>query len=98
MVAAAVPPASRYPIQRTRLDPAARFHLGPASDQPAWTATAATAAPAPAPVPRTHSGGVPSRNSTDRARITIRPGTINAMPPAKAPRRPRTRQAQKIAS
>ena len=52
MVAAAAPPASRYPIQRTRLEPAARFQLGqrPAGRSPA---TAATAAPAPAPTPRT---------------------------------------------
>ena len=98
MVAAEAPPASRYPVQRSRRELAARFQLGGTSAQPAWTATAATAAPAPAPAPRTHSGGVPARNSTDRARITTRPGTMNAAPPASAPGRPRTRQAQKIAS
>ena len=94
------PPASRYPVQRSRRDrqPAGAFPARRHQRPPAWTATAATAAPAPAPAPRTHSGGVPARKSTDRARITTRPGTMNAAPPASAPGRPRTRQAQKIAS
>ena len=65
---------------------------------PALTATAGTAAPAPAPAPRTHSGGELARNSADRARMTIRPGTMNAAPPISAPSRPRSRQAQKMAS
>ena len=101
MVAAAAPPASRYAAQRNRRPgPArrARVQLGPSSDQPAWTATAATAAPAPAPAPFTHSGGVPSRNSAESARMQTRPGTMKARPPASAPSRPRTRQAQKMAS
>ena len=72
--------------------------LAPSSDQPACTATAGTAAPAPAPAPSTHSGGEPVRNSTDKARITTSPGTMNAAPPTSAPGRPRIRQAQKIAS
>ncbi len=59
--------------------------LGPSSDQPAWTATAGTAAPAPAPAPSTHSGGEPATNSTDSARMTIRPGMMNAAPPIRAP-------------
>jgi hypothetical protein len=41
---------------------------------------------------------MPARNNTDSARMTIRPGTMNAAPPASAPSLPRTRQAQKIAS
>ena len=101
MVAAAAPPASRYVTQRNRRPgPArrARVQLGTSSDQPAWTATAATAAPAPAPAPLTHSGGVPARNSADSARMQTSPGTMKARPPTSAPSRPRTRQAQKMAS
>ena len=101
MVAAAAPPASRYAAQRTwRARPAlpARVQLGLSRVQPAWTATAATAAPAPAPAPFTHSGGVPARNSADSARMQASPGRMKASPPASAPTRPRTRQAQKIAS
>src|SRR5215472_3548810 len=75
-----------------------RCQLGPSREAPAWTATAGTAAPAPAPAPSTHSGGEPARYSAAKARITIRPGTMNAIPPASAPARPWTRQAQKIAS
>src|ERR1700678_2263852 len=61
-------------------------------------ATAGTAAPAPAPAPSTHNGGECLMKRAARARITMRPGTMNAAPPARAPRRPRTRHAQKIAS
>ena len=93
MVAAAVPPASRYPTHRTRRA-LARFQLGSSSDQPAWIATAATAAPAPAPSPRTHSGGEPARNRAESARMMISPGTMNATPPTSAPGLPRTRHAQ----
>jgi hypothetical protein len=103
IVAAAAPPASRYPTQRrreartgSRAD--ARFQLGTSSDHPACTATAATAPPAPAPAPRTHSGGVPARNSAARTRMRISPGTMKASPPTTAPSLPRTRHAQKIAS
>ena len=103
IVAAAAPPASRYPAQRrreartgSRAD--ARFQLGPSRLHPAWTATAATAAPAPAPRPRIHSGGAPARNSAARTRMRISPGTMKASPPTTAPSRPRTRHAQKIAS
>jgi len=103
IVAAAAPPASRYPAHRrreartgSRVD--ARFQLGTSRDHAACTATAATAAPAPAPRPRTHSGGVPARNSAARTRMRISPGTMKARPPTTAPSRPRTRHAQKIAS
>ena len=100
-MAAAAPPASRYAAQRTwRARPAlpARAQLGLSRVQPAWTATAATAAPATAPAPFTHSGGVPARNSADSARMQASPGRMKASPPASAPTRPRTRQAQKMAS
>src|SRR6185437_6520286 len=76
----------------------ARRQLGTSSDQPAWTATAATALPAPAPAPRTQVGGEVARNKADSARMTIRPGTMNAAPPASAPSLPRTRHAHKIAN
>ena len=36
--------------------------------------------------------------STDSARMTMSPGTMNAAPPTRAPSRPRIRQAQKIVS
>src|SRR4051812_14544160 len=77
---------------------AARLQLGGASPRPAWTATAATAAPAPSPAPRTQSGGLPDRNSADRATMATSPGRMNASPPTTAPAGPRTRQAVKIAS
>src|SRR4051812_23838217 len=77
---------------------AARLQLGGASARPAWTATAATAAPAPSPAPRTQSGGLPDRNSADRATMATSPGRMKASPPATAPAGPRTRQAVKIAS
>ncbi len=76
----------------------ARFQLGVSSAHPAATATAATAPPAPAPTPRTQTGGAPARNSAESTRMMIRPGTMNARPPTRAPSRPHTRQAQKIAS
>jgi len=37
----------------------------------AFTATAGTAAPAPAAAPRTQAGGLPARNTTERARMRI---------------------------
>ncbi len=64
----------------------------------ALTATAGTAAPAPAAAPVTQAGGACARNSTDRARITIRPGTMKHSPPTIAPATPASRHAQKIAS
>ena len=64
----------------------------------AASATAGTADPAPAAAPRTHSGGRAARNSADRARMMIRPGTMKQAPPTSAPAGPRSRQAQKMAS
>ena len=96
MVAAAASPAARYASQRTAV--ARLRQLGRSNDQPAWTATAGTAAPAPAPAPSTHSGGELATKSTDSARMTIRPGRMNPAPPTSAPARPRSRQAQKMAS
>ncbi len=64
----------------------------------ALTATAATAAPAPASAPLTHWAGCFPRKRADRARMTIRPGTMKQNPPIRAPRQPRSRQAQKMAN
>jgi hypothetical protein len=100
MVAAATTPAMRYAAQRSSLPrsaPWARCQLAGSRPVAACTATAGTAEPAPAPAARTQGGGVP-RNSAASARMTIKPGTMNAVPPTTAPRRPRTRQAQKIDS
>ena len=66
--------------------------------RPTITRIGTKPAPAPAPAPSTQRGGTWARNSPARARMTIRPGTMNARPPTSAPSRPRTRQAQKIAS
>ncbi|GAB3844692.1 hypothetical protein GCM10027610_059620 [Dactylosporangium cerinum] len=65
---------------------------------PAWTATGATAAPAPAAAPITAGAGCQDSSSTDRPRMTIRPGTMKQTPPSSPPTQPRSRQAQKIAS
>jgi hypothetical protein len=56
-----------------------RCQLAPVRPAPAWTA--GTAAPAPAPAPSTHSGGALPRNSAASARMTMRPGMMNAAPP-----------------
>ena len=54
--------------------------------------------PRASPAPRTRNGGEVAANSTDRARMTISPEMMNPAPPARAPGRPRSRQAQKTAS
>ena len=81
---------------RARL--AARRRLSGIRLEPAWSATAATAAPAPAPAPLIQRGGEPERKSAASARIRSSPGTMKQAPPTSAPMRPRSRQAQKIAS
>ena len=43
-------------------------------------------------------GGCAARNSAERAKMITSPGTMKQMPPISAPRRPRSRQAQKMAS
>ena len=101
MVAAPITPSTTYTTQRTREQrplSLARRQLAGSRLVPACTATAATADPAPAPAARTVRGGAPWRNSAASARMRIRPGMMNAAPPSNAPGRPRTRQAQKIAS
>ena len=110
MSAAATAPAIRYPVHRTcapRPRPAvacplpsgprpraARRQLAGASPIAAPSATAGTAAPAPAAAPLTHRGGWAARNSADRARMTISPGTMKQNPPTRAPSGPRSRHAQ----
>src|ERR1700722_17258603 len=90
--------AQRTREERTGSRAEARFQLGGTRLHPVAAATAATAAPAPAPAPRTHSGGAPARNSAERHKMMISPGTMKASPPTTAPARPRTRHAQKIES
>jgi hypothetical protein len=100
MVAAEMPPAKKYKSQRTfnaRASPVLR-QLAGSRPSAAFSATAGTAAPAPAAAPTTQSGGCAARKSVESARMITRPGTMKQMPPITAPTRPRSRQAQKIAS
>ena len=60
----------------------------------ALIATTGTAAFAPPAAPLIHRGGWAARNTADRARITISPGTMKQLPPTSAPRGPRSRHAQ----
>src|SRR5215468_3626310 len=85
-VAAAMPPSSAYTTQRVCIRAFAQ--LGTSRVHPACTATAATAAPAPAPAPSTQSGGDAARKSADSARMSTRPGAMNAIPPTSAPAQP----------
>ena len=71
---------------RRRVAVPMRAQLAGTRPRAALRATAGTAAPAPAAAPRTQAGGWPARNTAERARMRIRPGTMKQIPPEDAPR------------
>src|SRR5580693_9615325 len=98
--AAATPPIRRKAAHLARAGRAAPIlrQLAGARPMAALSATAGTAASAPAAAPLIQTGGWAARKTADNARMTISPGTMKHAPPTSAPRGPRSRHAQKIAS